>query len=49
MPINTVHQEVDDDDNDLIAHIYKKYQTEEQNKFELYLKAFCVPWKADIL
>ena len=39
--MNTVHQEVDDDDDDLIAHIYKKRQTEEQNEFELYLKASC--------
>ena len=41
--MNTVYQEVNNDDNDLIVHIYKKYQTEEQNEFELYFKVLCVP------
>ena len=47
--MNTVHQEVDNDDDDLIIHIYKKCQTEEQNEFELYLKVPCTPQKADAL
>ena len=48
-PMDNLHQEIDDDDNDLIAHIYKKRQIEGQSEFELYLKVPCAPQKADVL
>jgi hypothetical protein len=46
-PIGTVHQEADEEEDDLIAHIYKKRQNEGDDEFELYLKAPRAPRKAD--
>ena len=45
-PTGTVHQEADEEEDDLIAHIYKKRQNE-GDEFELYLKAPRAPRKAD--
>jgi len=46
-PIGTVHQKADEEEDDLIAHIYKRWQNEGDDEFELYLKAPRAPRKAD--
>ena len=48
-PINNVNQNVDEEEDDLIAHIYKKRHTVRQDEFELYLDAPRAPRKADPL
>lgn len=47
-PPNSDILQVDDDEDDLIAHIYKGH-IEEPDEFELYIKASRAPPKTDIL
>ena len=49
-PIDNVNQNVDEEEDDLITHIYyKKQHIVRQNEFELYLEVPYVPRKADPL
>ena len=41
-PIDPIHQDVDDDVDDLTAHMYKQLNLDEHNdEFELYLNVLC--------
>ena len=47
-PISDTLHEVDDYEDDLIAHIYKRY-VEQQDEFEFYIKAPHAHPKTDVL